>query len=139
MKLFTSIFKIETKILDFVGNLLRKRKKSNIGYIFHHFFEGCRQWGKAKRDQRSMQAHNKARGFSMVTLFFKNRYRKFLRKKINICKKVLVLSKASHKHKIIIIKPNPIHFHETEEQPLVYEKIAQPLLSIKNFISKLIR
>ena len=55
-----------------VGQFLRKRKK-NIAQIFPpYFFKGCRQRGKAKRDQRSMQAHKGAGGLSMDTAFFKS-------------------------------------------------------------------
>ena len=50
---------------------MRKRKKvKNIGQplIIPHtdFFEDCRQKGKAKRDQRSLQAHKNRGSLSMV-------------------------------------------------------------------------
>ena len=35
-----------------------------------HFFEGCRKWGKVKRDLGIMQAHREFGGFP-ITIFWK--------------------------------------------------------------------
>ena len=72
-------------------------------------FEGCRQKGKAKRDQRSMQAQKNVGDCSMYTPFLKFRGKAF--GEIFILQKVLKFPKRLKKTKIK--NPYIIPVHQT--------------------------
>ena len=82
--------------------MTKRLKKTLVKYSPTDFFDGCRQRGRAKRDQGSLQAHENVGGLSIDTFFC----RKALEKNTYLQKLMIIFQSFSKKIK----KKNPIDF-----------------------------